>query len=51
MSPEIKHIPPAVVTDAELQTRTVYRGYSRTIVHPADASTVDQMIVAQETGR
>lgn len=50
MTGQIEPIPAGVVTEADLQTQTVYRRCFRVIVHPADASTVDQMNVIEISG-
>ncbi len=50
MTQQIEPIPAGVVTEADLQTQTVYRRCFRTIVHPADASTVDQMNAIEVSG-
>lgn len=50
MTAEVKYIPAAVLTDDEFQTQTVYIRYARTIVHPEDASTIDQMNAIEVSG-
>ena len=47
---EIRAIPSVSVSDDELQTQTTYHRYYRTIVHPADATTIDQMNAVEISG-
>ncbi len=47
---EIKTIPSVSVSDDELQTQTTYHRYYGTIVHPSDATTIDQMNVVEISG-
>ena len=50
MSNMAQHIPSVAVTEAELKTQTSYQHCSKTIEHPADATTIDMMNAVEFSG-
>ncbi len=50
MSNVAEYIPSVAVTEAELKTQTSYQRFSTTIVHPADATTIDMMNAVEISG-
>ena len=50
MTNAVKYIPPASVTEDELRTQTIYQRFSGTIIHPADATTIDLMNAVEISG-